>query len=152
MPRRGAKLSAMELWHTYRFLRYVADRKKRGESAEHVNVRVEYSEYAKLSGERVSELWGACIDLKFMRLDYNRIDIEVAGRQLLEGRMGPISWGLFAAEMRDHNVVAGAIGGVVGAIIGGLFVLWVQSSVINPTPTASAPTTPIISLSPKTPR
>lgn len=112
MPRRsGIIWRMMELFHEYKFLRFIRDHPE----IEGPKIIAEYRAASGLPVERVDELFAGLIDMKFAQWNgNNHIDVLTQGRKLLEIKMGPISWGLIQAELQNSNAIAAALGaGVV---------------------------------------
>lgn len=89
----------MELWRIYKFLRYAKD----NPGLEYVELRSSYREKYGLVGNEDGDLWDAAIDRGLIEATGMRFHIRTRGKDMLEGRIGPVSIGLVIAELKQYN-------------------------------------------------
>ena len=93
----------MEIWHTYKFLRYAKNKINEQGNIGYQELQKLYRAKTNLNGDEVFDLWDGCIEQKLIEADNaNSVHIRVEGRRLLEGKLGPVSIGLLTAEIKEY--------------------------------------------------
>lgn len=94
----------MELWHTYRLLRFITKRSRTKDNMDNLAVRNAYQEKTGLGTRRVYDLIQGAMHQDYI-YKQDIAELTFKGRQLLEGRIGPISIGLITAELKLYWIL-----------------------------------------------